>query len=164
MITKKTYFIPLFFSVLLLLSITIPVFAAADEYGNQINNFEGSEKVAGSYGYPIVSVTDITYTVDYSVNITSNTFQFTAETQLNKTLATYAQSFNTIAAGLQLIGDTTDIAGPMYAVPYYDDSNYWYHFQQSEYDLVVTDESFVVNMTLWSVSYTHLTLPTTPYV
>ena len=149
MITKKTYLIPLFFSVLLLLALTTPLFAAADEYGNQINGFDGYEKVAGSYGYPIVSVTSETYTPDSYVDTTSNIFEFTAETQLNKTLATYAQSFNTIAAGLQILGDTTDIQGPMHAVPYYDDASFWYHYQLSDYDLITTDDDVVVNMTLW---------------
>lgn len=146
---NKNQISPFFlFSLIFLASFIGPVFSA-DSYGNQINNFDAYEKVLGVYSYPIINVTNDTYTALYQANTTSDTFRFQAITQLNESLATYPESFNTIAAGIQILGDNTNVAGPMFATPYTNDGNFWYHIQLSEWDLQTNDTDVITNMTLW---------------
>lgn len=146
---KKT-FPPSFFLILLVFSLSVPVLATADSFGNQINSFSVYQKTAGVYPYP-TTTTNATYANMTVINKTSNTFKFVAETQLNNTLVSELFTGLAQAVGLELTGDNSSYyAGPCYSTPPYDEDTDFYYIQhQSEYDISLPDSEYLLNVTLW---------------
>jgi len=138
-----------FFCVLLAFSLSLPVLASADSFGNQINSFSIYQKIAGVYPYPTLT-TNATYSNMTAINKTSNVLKFAAETQLNNTLVSQMFTGLAQAVGIELTGDSTYYGGPCYSTPPYDtDSDFYYIQHLSEFDIILTDPDYLLNVTLW---------------